>query len=171
MSAIDEKIKKLKEQERQLELEKLKIEFLNHILDSVKTYKEKAYAAVKADVEASLEQFVKKSIEAIEQGTTVSAILATVVNKQPVETANKQAQVEVKQQEQKKSKIESEASPADKLTFALENRHLAGKKVSVANEQNMSITGNVVGLDAPHVIVKTETGPTIKVPLNKVSLA
>ena len=34
----------------------------------------------------------------------------------------------------------------------------------------MQVNGEVVGLDAPFVVVKTDTGPTISVPLQNVSL-
>lgn len=65
----------------------------------------------------------------------------------------------------------AELSNSDKMNFAMGNRHLANKRVQVLNDQNTQIFGIVVGLDAPDVIVKTETGPTIHVPLEKVNLA
>jgi hypothetical protein len=61
-------------------------------------------------------------------------------------------------------------SQTDKINFAMDNRHLGNKKVRVFNDQNMDITGTVVGLDAPHVLVKTTAGPTIEVPLERVEL-
>ncbi len=61
-------------------------------------------------------------------------------------------------------------STHEKMTFALDNRHLGGKRVNVSNDRNVKIEGTVVGLDAPFIIVKTDTGPTIEVPIEQVSL-
>lgn len=60
----------------------------------------------------------------------------------------------------------------DKMSFAMDNRHLANKKVRVMapDSEQIVTTGTVVGLDAPNVIVKTVEGPTIDVPLNKILL-
>ena len=56
----------------------------------------------------------------------------------------------------------------DKMSFAMDNRHLSNQTVKVLNDENLDVTGIVVGLDAPFVIVKTIQGPTISVPLEKV---
>jgi hypothetical protein len=60
--------------------------------------------------------------------------------------------------------------PQDKMNFAMENRHLAAKKVRVLHKETNEpfTTGTVVGLDAPYVIVKTVEGHTISVPTNKI---
>lgn len=160
MSAIDEKIKKLREQERQLELEKRKVEFLQHILASAKKYEHKDFEEVKNDVILLLIDFVENAVKSIENGAPVQVAQA------PIPVVQKTIDVAQSVQPAK----EADLSPNEKLNFALEHRHLANKKVSIANDQNIVISGLVVGLDAPHVIVKTDTGPTIKVPLNKVSL-
>lgn len=168
MSKIDEQIKKLREQEKRLELEKLKVEFLTHILSSVKDYKEEAFASVKSDVIEVLEPFIKKSIEAIETGNTLEIVLRSNANPAPVipiplEAANATPP-------SKPKNAEDSVGPNDKLSFALDNRHLAGKNVNVANDQSIIIRGKVVGLDAPYVLVQTETGPTIKVPRDKIGI-
>lgn len=161
MSKIDDHIKKLRELENKLKLEKLKIEFLRHILESAKNYNHAAFAEVKNDVVLLLDKFVNTSIEQIETGGSE--------NPQPT----KEAATSVKpfEQEVPKKNAEDLVGPNDKLAFALEHRHLAGKGVSVENDKNMSVRGKVVGLDAPFVLVQTETGPIIKVPVNKVSLS
>lgn len=167
MSAIDEKIKKLREQEKQLELEKRKVEFLNHILQSAKDYNHKAFVDVKNDVILMLIEFTEKAIQAIETGTTpVIAVPKDAAVFQPETPATAPAQAQAKPKP-----TEGEMGPGEKLNFALDNRHLGGKKVTVANDKNLTVTGTVVGLDAPFVIVKTDTGPTIRVPLPQVSLA
>jgi hypothetical protein len=161
MSAIDEKIKKLREEEKQLELEKRKVEFLRHILESAEKYEHKSFADVKADVMLRLRKFVELSIQEIETGGPV-----TITAGAPAPTAFAQE----KPPAPAAPKGPAEPSPAEKLNFALDNRHLGGKMVNVLNDKNVEIKGQVIGLDAPFVIVKTDTGPTIKVPLPNVSL-
>lgn len=58
----------------------------------------------------------------------------------------------------------------DKMAFAMDNRHLGGKRVQVMNDKNIDLRGEVVGLDAPMVLVKTDEGPTIEVPLERIAL-
>lgn len=162
MSAINEKLKQLKEQEEKLKLEQLKIEFLKHIEQSVITYNFPQFAQVKEDVVLLVKKFVADTIGVIEglevkvERTGDRSIEITAIAPTPAVPAKPKAEVEL--------------STGEKMNFALDNRHLAGKKVNVLNEKNIEIKGEVVGLDAPYVIVKTSTGPTIKVPLPNVSL-
>lgn len=59
-------------------------------------------------------------------------------------------------------------SNPDKMSFAMDNRHLANKDITVIAKDGKSIPGRVVGLDAPYVVVKTDAGPTINVPLENI---
>lgn len=169
MSAIDEKIKRLREQEKQLELEKRKVEFLNHILQSAKDYTHKAFVDVKNDVIQLLTDFTTKAIQAIETGST--PVVAVPKDAQVFQSETPANAATPAPAPAKPKSADGEMGPGEKLNFALDNRHLGGKKVTIANDKNMTVTGTVVGLDAPFVIVKTDTGPTIKVPLPQVSLA
>lgn len=172
MSKIAEQIQKLKEQEKRLERETRKVEFLTHILDSAKEYEHDAFQDVKTDVVGMLDQFVRKSIEAIEAGTVISITVGNAENKstpQPGPTSGTVAVTE-KPKEQPKAAPQPFENPQAKLSFALEHRHLSGKAVSVINEMNLDVTGTVVGLDAPFVLVKTKSGPVIKVPVEKINL-
>lgn len=172
MAKIAEQIQKLREQEKRLERETRKVEFLTHILESAKEYKHATFTDVKQDVTSLLENFVKKTIEAIEAGTEVTITVGPpTLNIVPMTPqAPSQPQVAGPAQLQPVKPAGDSVGPNEKLAFALDNRHLGGKKVSVQNDKNITIRGEVVGLDAPFVIVRTETGPTIKVPLEKVSL-
>jgi hypothetical protein len=160
MSKLDERLEKLREQERLINLDKRKVEFLQHILKSAEDYNHKSFVDVKADVIGMLAEFTNKAIQTIEGGAPV--VVAPVAPapafqaETPVAPAKKPA--------------EDRMGPGEKLSFAMDNRHLAGKAVSVSNDKNITIKGKVVGLDAPFVLIQTETGPTIKVPLDKVSL-
>lgn len=173
MSKIEEQIQKLREQEKRLQRETRKVEFFSHILESAKQYEHVAFEDVKDDVVSLLQNFVKKTIEAIEAGTEVTITVgpATAATAPSVPQAPAQPQFATPEQSQpKKPAGPQEMSPNEKLNFALDHRHLGGKKVSVANDKNIEIKGHVVGLDAPFVIIKTDTGPTIKVPVEHVSL-
>lgn len=174
MSKIDEQI-------QQLFLKKKKIDFLNHILDSAKKYDHKDYKEVKDDVISILDGFIQSSIESIESDKEIAKssiesqvseedyqILKTMIDKVKSKKSKPKDSPYEKSKEVKDNKQYTQ--PQDKLSFAMDNRHLANKEVSVANDQNMIIKGKVVGLDAPHVVVKTEAGPTINVPLDKISL-
>ena len=178
MSKINDQIKELQN--------KLKrVEFLNHILDSAKNYQNKDFADVKDDVVLLLEEFVTQTISAIENSTGVTkeeqtqgqlsqeelSVVKGLVQKVQDRT-NGQAPAQnnpygPSQPAQPKKKL---LDANDKLSFAMENRHLAGKRVMVANDQNMQVNGEVVGLDAPHVQVRTDTGPVINVPIEKISV-
>ncbi len=132
---------------------------MQHILQSAKDYNHKSFADVKNEVILMLIDFVERAVQSIETGTPVEAPKpAPAFKAEPATPASTP------------KKPEDNVGPNDKLSFAMDNRHLAGKTVSVANDKSIVITGKVVGLDAPFVLVKTDTGPTIKVPLDKVSL-
>lgn len=168
MSKIAEQIQKLKEQEKRLERETRKVEFLTHILDSAKEYEHAAFQDVKTDVVGMLDQFVKKSIEAIEAGTVINITVGGTSEAPPIVVAK----VESAPTPPPAAKTPPQPfeNPQAKLSFALEHRHLSGKAVSVINEMNLEVTGTVVGLDAPFVLVKTKSGPVIKVPVEKINL-
>lgn len=160
MSKLDDRLKQLKEQERALELDKRKIEFLQHILQSAKDYNHKSFVDVKNDVVSMLSDLVDQAIQKIE---------GIVPTPTPTKGETPYAKEEQSPPPPVK-KPEDRIGANDKLSFAMDNRHLAGKSVSVANDKNITIKGKVVGLDAPYVLVATESGPTIKVPLEHVSL-
>ncbi len=58
---------------------------------------------------------------------------------------------------------ESPNSIQSKMNFALDNRHLANKLVRGINTQGIEISGKAVGLDAPFIIVETDSGTIHKI--------
>lgn len=164
MTAIDQKLQKLREQEKQLQLEKKKIEFLTHILSSSKDYNHPDFSEIKESVISMLSLFIDKAIGSIESGTELS-----FENKKEI-IENKSEPIKQESSKNNVDRADPMISAHEKASFALDNRHLAGKVVSIENDKNLVVKGTVVGLDAPFVLVKTETGPIIKVPLNKVSI-
>lgn len=59
--------------------------------------------------------------------------------------------------------------PQDKVSFALANRHLENKRVTVRTRDGQ-VGGVVTGLDSPNVWVKTDTGHTVPVPLEHLTV-
>jgi len=170
MSKIEQRIKALKAQEEKLILEGIKIEFLQYIMDQATGCEEPHFQNVKEPVVSLLQTFVKKAIQSIEAETPLDIKLKSEVK--PVPKQKKKTQPEDLPKEEEKTEINQSGDPNDKLSFALANRHLSGKKVKLANPEdpNLPFTGEVVGLDAPYVIVRTDNGPVIKAPVDKVVL-
>lgn len=180
MSTIDDQIKTL-------QLKKKKIAFLKHILSSTKSYRDKELdAKASKEVIAALSKFVDDQIVIIETGNDIepvdsndpsrfsdaqTEILRKIATRALLKTPGEPKPVKQNNTPPSPQNRPDAAETPDKLSFALDNRHLAGKRVTVANDQNMRVLGEVVGLDAPNVIVKTDTGPTIQVPLSNISLA
>lgn len=174
MSSIDAQIKAL-------QLKKKKIDYIAYIVDLLKNdTKCIDFKDVKKEVVSQIEPFLKDLVSAIEtdsevkkaegssipgltpeQAKALVQVADRVLNKPEVAAVDALKQAAPKPQE-------VEMSPGDKISFAMDNRHLSNQRVQVINDTNAQIYGTVVGLDAPNIIVKTETGPTIKVPLNKV---
>lgn len=180
---------KIQEQIKALQLKQKKIEYVSYIADLIKNdTKCVDFKEVQAEIVAKMEPFlldlmteietdtpVKKTKESDtfteEQIITLKAI-ADKINSKPAQPAQAQPQGSSNgpyNQEQAPAPVPaSSLSNQDKMSFALANRHLADKRVEVMNDKNVKIFGKVVGLDAPFVVVKTETGPTINVPLERV---
>jgi hypothetical protein len=182
---------KIQEQIKALQLKQKKIEYVSYILDLIANdtkcvdFKEvqkeicsriepffiNLITEIETDATAKTEQQIELSQEEIKVLKVVAEKLLTKPaapskdNIQPLNTPN------TKEPEPAKKPVQQELSNTDKMAFALGNRHLADKRVQVLNEHNAQIFGKVVGLDAPFVVVKTETGPTISVPIEKVVLS
>lgn len=157
MSKIDDLIK-------DLEFKKKKIEFLNIILESSKEY-EFVEDDVKTDIIKELEHFITTTANKIENNAS-SNVSKSV--KEPDAPQSKQTEEEPKNQP--KTEDQREYSVSEKVSFSLQHRDLNSRRVQVMNDENVDIFGKVVGLDAPNVVVETETGPVIKVPINKIVL-
>lgn len=168
MSAIEQRLKQLKDQENKLRQDQSKIDFLNHILQSAKEYDHKDYAEVKEDVVKMLAEMVRAGIVSIENGTTLT--FNTSQNQEvPPPPADSQAATATQNNAAKPQLKENELGPNDKLSFALQHRELGGKQVQVLNKTGGDpYQGTVVGLDAPYVHVAIKDGPTIKALINEI---
>jgi hypothetical protein len=174
MSNIDAQIKALL-------LKKKKIDYVSYVADLIKNdTKCLDFKDVQDEVVSKIEPFLLDLMTAIEGDAEVKApasvsglspeelsALKLVANKVLTKTPTPANNGAFNQDAQPAPK-KQEMNANDKMNFALNNRHLGNKRVQVINDQNVQIFGTVVGLDAPFVIVKTETGPTIQVPLEKV---
>lgn len=180
MSNIDSQIKALL-------LKKKKIDYVSYIADLVKNdTKCHDFKDVKSEVVSKIEPFLIELMTAIESDSDVKTpkdeskpIMVDFLSSDEQKAIKLVAQAALKKVNQlpsqtdtpsKPVKTQAEVSPSDKMNFAMSNRHLANKRVQVINDNNVQILGKIVGLDAPNVVVKTDTGPTIDVPLNKIVL-
>lgn len=172
MSNIDANLKKLHDLQKKLELDKLKIEFLNHILESARKYNDKDFKHVKEAVVEMLSTFVLHAVETIDRGEpfTIQAQAPKAPEANTPFATEETKTTPVAPPQPKRLTTPGEASPSEKMSFAMAHRELANKMVSVANDKNMLVKGKVVGLDAPFVVVAVDGGPTIKVPRGNVSL-
>lgn len=186
MSKIDQQIKAL-------QLKKTKIDYIKYIEDLLKNdTKCVDFKHVKEEILSQIIPHLEKVAEAIENDSQVQDSSSLLFSKEQSEAlkeladkfiaAKQNKSLEPKTQSQPNQPFQNdtpapvpaprkqELSHNDKMNFAMNNRHLANKDVQVMNDQNVQIRGKVVGLDAPFVLVKTDTGPTINVPIEKVSL-
>lgn len=156
--------------EEETEAQKQAIEeltqFINARVEAIESGKE---AAKSESSEAASSQFSEEEVVILKQ------IVDRALNRQAPQTkafwdqdANKGAFASDDAPPQAPKKPESPGQKAkrqDKIQFALANRHLDGKRVTVIQNGNQ-VGGKVVGLDAPNVIVKTDTGHTVPVDLD-----
>lgn len=179
---------KIQDQIKLLQLKQKKLEYVSYIADLIKNdTKCIDFKDVQTEIVEQVEPFLLDLMTSIENDTplksqtkepdfthnqivTLRTVADTILNR-PEVTKAKVEDVQPFHKPVQAPTPTSELSPQDKMSFAMDNRHLANKRVQVINDQNVTINGKVVGLDAPHVVVQTDTGPTIKVPLQKVVLS
>lgn len=185
---------KIQEQIKALQLKQKKIEYLSYIADLIKNdTKCVDFKDVQEEIVSKFEPFILELMTQIETESLIkkdkseeltteeitvlkSVVKSILTKKSQPETPAAPAQPhspyssEPQPPPAKPQAPQQELSNNDKMAFALGNRHLANKKVQVINDKNVTITGTVVGLDAPNVVVKTDSGPVIHVPIEKVVL-
>lgn len=178
MSNIDAQI-------RALQLKKKKIDYVSYLADLIKNDTRCVdFEDVQKEIVSRIEPFFLELMTAIENDAEpdVSATMDSERRKALVELADKVLAAKKNpkiQYDAPKNNVFAKApkesskpivSNQDKMSFALDNRHLGGKRVQVENDTNSDVVGTVVGLDAPFVVVKTDSGPTIQVPIEKVMM-
>lgn len=186
MSKIDQQIKAL-------QLKKTKIDYIKYIEDLLKNdTKCVDFKHVKEEILSQIIPHLEKVAEAIENDSQVQDYNSSLFSKEQSEALKELADKFMAAKQNKTQPQESkpqvqnqpyqndpapvqapkrqELSHNDKMNFAMNNRHLANKRVQVMNDQNVQIHGMVVGLDAPFVQIKTDTGPVINVPVDKISI-
>lgn len=192
MQAEERKMSPLEEQIYALQIQKKKADLLRHLLLNLQTLPLDAFKEVSEEVVGEVAQFINLKICDIELGKPVEPtlkemgdipspftteeveILKTIAvraqNRTPTPPTNANAGAfsdETKQPEAPKKPMtpSQRARTQDKIQFALANRHLDQKRVTVQQGPNQ-VGGTVVGLDAPFVIVRTDTGHTVPVELD-----
>lgn len=175
MSKIDDQIKELLRKKKKTEL-------YGHILNSLSEFSDPEFEEVKSDVLLEVTAFVDAQVDMIENSKKFQEtgdthpddenftleeikILKQTVKKllTPKAPANDGTYQSSEQAPTQKKQAPPEQRQ-DKISFALSHRHLANKRVR-CNTSNGEVLGTVVGLDAPHIIVRTDTGHTAPMPL------
>lgn len=182
MSKIDTLIQQLQEKKK-------KLDYLTYIKDLLKGDQHCVdYVEVQEEVLAKLLPLVDKLASEIEDSVETESqtpnavgqfndtelralkmVASKLVEKAgQVQETPKQQQPPTQNNPTKNQKLPNQ----DKMSFAMDNRHLANKKVRVLHKDSdeVATTGTVVGLDAPNIVVKTVEGVTIEVPLSKILL-
>tara|TARA_R110000868_G_C10973188_1_gene771556 strand:+ start:89045 stop:89557 length:513 start_codon:yes stop_codon:yes gene_type:complete len=161
MSKLDEQLKELK-------AKKLKTEFFKLIKDNLNKIDSKEFKDVAKEVKDEVNAFIDSQIDMIETGEIshknqieglfsedqVKILKALSDRAMSKQTLNKPAPVE---ETHEKIPDKPDLPKPDKIQFALKHRHLGNKKVQVRDRGN----GTCVGIDAPHIIVKLDSGVTI----------
>lgn len=167
---------------KQLQQKKLKVDYLKYLKEKLIDIKNIDFTEVEKEVKDDVLAFIDSHVAMIESNeiskkeeisniftseefSALKLLVSKALRKQsmptndpmspPVDPKPKPKQVPERKQ--------------DKIQFALANRHLDGKEV-VCRTPNGEVTGKVVGLDAPYVIVKTDTGHTAPVLLENIIL-
>ena len=161
MSNIDKQI-------AELQRKKKKIEFLKHILNSVIDYTAKDFEEVQPEVQDIMSEFINSKIEEIENGPKPQKKATPV---QPTQNDPMAGPGQKPAQPQAQPIPGNEKPSVQQMaSFALENRHLSGKTVTAVNAEGGEVKGEVVGLDYPHVLIRTDEGPVIKAPRERLKI-
>lgn len=185
MSFLDAEIKRLQAQ-------KLKVEFYKHIKGLVEGIKEPKFADVSKEIIDNVSAFIDSHIDMIETGeidtveqvkrvfnedeinnlkslssefSLINALITRAKSRQNLVSEDKTNPAPKLSSEKPVTNIET----PDKIKFALQNRHLADKTVMVTTRDG-EVKAKVQGIDAPYIIVKTETGHTAQVSLDNIRL-
>lgn len=171
MSRLDEQLK-------ELQTKKLKAEFLKLLKNKVGDVTNDKFKSVEKEIKDQVFAFLDARVDMIESGEIKQeSELKGLFSSDEVEVlkllaqraASKQNKVsqpkEIKENPYKTTGVEAapeitaELTPAEKIKFAQELRHLDAKEIKMKDGSS----GTVVGLDAPHVIVQLYNGVSVRV--------
>ena len=173
MGKLDDDLKKLHAQ-------KLKAEFLKLLRTAVGDVSDPKFKTIEKDVKDEVFAFFDAQIDMIESGeirnsqeldtlfsTNEIEVLKIIVQratKNGIETTEPTGPYskETPTTETPKPTPKTEMSTPDKISFALEYRHLGGKTVKVKSHDGAS--GEVTGIDAPNIVVHLANGQYVYVP-------
>lgn len=167
MSILDEQLKELQGR-------KLKVEFFNLLKKNIGSISDPKFKSVEKEVKDDLFTFIQAQVDMIEGGEvkskseinelfnedTVKTLLILAEKVKSKQTSSRQTQEPVKQADSLENQLDY--SKADKISFALQYRHLGGKDIKVSSQGGAK--GKVVGVDAPYIVVQLLNGQTVSVP-------
>lgn len=184
MSKIDTLIKELQQR-------KLKIDYVSHVAELIKNDASAiSFESVKKEILDLIDPLLLKLMGDLESDNQPApaqvANPATGLTQDESNALKTMAQAVLQRANQNPGNSPYSATPQpapvkpainkaqmnnqDKMSFAMNNRHLANKKVTAITDQNIAFQGIVVGLDAPNVVIKTDAGPTLEVPIERITV-
>lgn len=164
MSLLDDQIK-------ELQIKKLKSELLQSVKLVIAAMSPDRFQEIFEEVVGEVKTFIDNQINAIESGislknNTIEIFTPDEVNTLKLLSAKASAQLNSVPQNKPEVPPKPVPPPQDKISFTLQHRPLGGKHVNVENAGK----GIVVGLDSPFILVKLDSGQTIQVTSDKITL-
>jgi len=172
---------KLTEQLKELQRKQLKVEFFQFLKKSIGEVNDPKYKEAEKEVKDQIFAFIDAQIDMIESGeVTKSEEISRVFSDEQFQAlallADKVANKTLVSPNAgenpyggKTPKPAPQAKPVaqqDKVSFALQHRHLENKEVKVKSLGGAQ--GKIVGLDAPNVVAQLVTGQTVETPLGDI---
>lgn len=171
---------KLEDQLKELTFKKQKVDYLKFLDEKIKNIKNIDFKEVEQEVKEIISSFIISKISLIEEGEVLKETTSRTtiphqfdeeslkILAQIVEKAKGKVLPQATSVQKTETKVEKNVPVQDKITFALANRHLEGK-ILTANTLMGQVTGKVVGLDAPHIIIQTVPGsPAISITMDQI---
>lgn len=173
MSKIEEQIKELMLKQKKVQLLSCLMDYVNPTLKA-EDVQDDPFSDVRGEVTELVRAFVASQIEMIEDAKLSNSsgelynqlqftnnevqVLKEMVHK----LLNKGTKVPVNNGAYSDENNQGELEPSDPLRFAQKHKHLDSKRVRFSTKDG-NVTGVVVGLTTPHILVKTDTGYTVPV--------
>jgi hypothetical protein len=171
---------KLEEQLKELSLKKKKVDYFKFLSDKLVDIKNIEFKEVESEVKELLTQFISREINLIENGLEDTKKVSKegdpsippIFDAESIKILNhlveKAKHKFEKPIEQPKESTPQKLPVSDKIRFAQQNRHLEGKTLT-AKTLIGEVTGRVVGLDAPNILLQVTPGsPAFAITLEQI---
>lgn len=175
---------RLQEELREIESKLLKIKFFKEVKKNIGAMITDKKDEVKKEVQDELSAFIDTQIDMIESGEirqqkeidelfsseevrALKLVASKALGKNNVFSTEESPNPSKPQTKLTKEQRLAEMTANDPIKFALKHRHLENKTVKVQNENGL-VSGKVIGLQAPNVVLELNNGSKIHVHVNKI---